>query len=246
MHPGRPEPHGFPALPGGLLRNLWRGATFPASAFRRRAAEAPALGASLGTLLLLRSPLAFLSAALGYWGLSRTWTELLRPEGRMAEWLRAQAQMDPEAWRSFWASLPRLPEPGRALPWMVLLAPLGVLSLWLHDAVWDHGCLWMLGGVKRHAFRATLVAEAEALSVGSLGAAAGLLGYLPHLGWVLALPLGAVAVWFWILRGFALAAWHDCPPWKGVAATLLHALLAGCCLGALLGCCVALLALALP
>jgi hypothetical protein len=34
-----------------------------------------------------------------------------------------------------------------------------------------------------------------------------------------------VAVYVWVLRGFALAAWHGCPIWKGVLATLLHGLL---------------------
>jgi len=40
----------------------------------------------------------------------------------------------------------------------------------------------------------------------------------------LLLPLG---IYFWIIRGYALAAWHGCPPWKGVVATLLHVVLVG-------------------
>ncbi len=193
----------------------------------------------MGTMLLLRSPLTFASTALGYWGFHRGWQAMLNPERGtegMAGWLRALAPpVNPEDWRVFVSELPRLPEVGRVLPWLALAAPFGVLSLWLHDAVWDHGCLWMLGGVKRHHFRATLIAEAEVLSVGALGAALGLLGYFPRLGWLLALPLVAVDLWFWILRGFALAAWHDCPVWKGILATLLHAVLAACCFAGLVG-----------
>jgi hypothetical protein len=41
--------------------------------------------------------------------------------------------------------------------------------------------------------------------------------------------LALVNLWFWGLRGFALAARHGCPPWKGVAATGLHLALLGCC-----------------
>ncbi len=226
-----------------LLRNLWRGAFWPTRTFGQRALEAPPLRASLGTLLLLRTPLALASMALGYWGFRRTWGEFLRPEGGLAEWIGSQAlPINPEDWRKICAELPTLPGLGRVLPWLVLLAPLSVLSLWLHDAVWDHGCLWMLGGVKRHSFRATLIAEAEALSVGSIGAAAGFLGYLPHLGWVIWV---AIAVWFWILRGFALAAWHHCPVWKAIAATLFHAVLAACCLAVLFGLCATVLTMAL-
>ena len=45
---------------------------------------------------------------------------------------------------------------------------------------------------------------------------------------MLAPPLGLLGAYFWILRGFALAAFHDCPLWKGIVATLLHILIAAC------------------
>jgi hypothetical protein len=101
----------------------------------------------------------------------------------------------------------------------------GVLSIWLHDAVWDHLALWLLRGLGRpRSFRDTLVADAEALKVGVFGALAGLLKYLGIGFTLLVWPVG---IYFWILRGYALSAWHGCPVWKGVVATLLHAALMG-------------------
>lgn len=222
------------------LYDLWRRAVSPAEAFRLRAAEAPLLGSSLGTMLLLRSPLVLIELVAGYWSLRVAFASLRGMEAAAADWIKfLPLSLTLEDWRMLIADLPVLPDVTRALPWLVLLAPVWVLSLWLHDAAWDHGCLWMLGGLKgRKGLRVTLVAEAEALTVGSLGAAVGLLGLVPLVGWVLALPLAAVGVWFWVLRGFALAAWHGCPVWKGVVATVLHALLAACCLGAAVGFCV--------
>ncbi len=222
------------------LRDLWRRAVSPAEAFRLRAAEAPELGASLGTLLLLRSPLVLIELVVGYWNLRVAFASLRGMDAAAADWIKLlPLSLTLEDWRMLIADLPVLPDVTRALPWLVLLAPMWVLGLWLHDAAWDHGCLWLLGGLKgRKGLRVTLVAEAEALSVGSLGAAVGLLGLVPLVGWVLALPLAALGVWFWVLRGFALAAWHQCPVWKGVVATVLHALLAVCCLGAVVGFCV--------
>ncbi len=222
------------------LLELWRRTVSPAESFRQRAAQAPTLGASLPALLLLRSPLVFIELLFGYWSLHRAFADLRGMDGGAARWIGLlPLSLTPEDWRRLVADLPTLPEATRAIPWMVLLAPVWLLGLWLHDAVWDHGCLWMLGGLKgRQGLRVTLVAEAEALTVGSLGAAVGLLGLVPRVGWALSLPLTAVAVWFWVLRGFALAAWHRCPVWKGVVATVLHGVLAACCLGAMVGFCV--------
>jgi hypothetical protein len=133
--------------------------------------------------------------------------------------------MDPADLRAALQSLPPLPGLARALPWLVPLAPLAVLGLWLHDAAWDHLGLWLLRGTRRQEpLRATLAAEAEALKVGVLGALAGLAAQLPGSGAAAALLALAAGAWCWILRGYALAAWHGCPPWKGVLATLLHAL----------------------
>jgi hypothetical protein len=41
------------------------------------------------------------------------------------------------------------------------------------------------------------------------------------------LALFPLTAWLWLLRGWALAAHHGCPPWKGVVATLLHLVLFG-------------------
>lgn len=143
-------------------------------------------------------------------------------------WARLPEGVNPADLKEVMQKLPPLPGWGHVLPWLVVLAPLGVLSVWLHDAVWDHMSLWLLRGLDgRKSFRTSLEADAETLKVGVLGALAGLLKYLPGIGFGLGLALIPVGVYFWILRGFGLAAWHRCPVWKGILATLLHALLVG-------------------
>lgn len=212
------------------LRELWARARRPTEGFRARALEAPALAASVKDLLVLRAPLAFLGLVLGYLSFSGLYTRLVSPESEV--WTTILRQLpetvDPAELRAALANLPAAPGLHALLPWMVLLAPVAVLGLWLHDATFDHMALWLLGGLReRRGFRASLVADAEALKVGALGAAAALLGDLPVAGFAFGLLLLPVAVYFWILRGYALAAWHGCPPWKGVTATLVHVVLVG-------------------
>ncbi|NTV73094.1 MAG: hypothetical protein HGA66_02680 [Holophaga sp.] len=212
------------------LRELWARALRPTEGFRARALEAPALAASVKELMFLRAPLAFLGLVLGYLSFSGLYTRLVSPESEV--WTTILRQLpetvDPAELRAALANLPAAPGLHALLPWMVLLAPIAVLGLWLHDATFDHVALWLLGGLReRRGFRASLVADAEALKVGALGAAAALLGDLPVVGFAFGLLLLPVAVYFWILRGYALAAWHGCPPWKGVTATLVHVALVG-------------------
>lgn len=184
-------------------------------------------------MLALRVPVSFLGLVASYAGLRNFYVRLLDSGGPL--WTRLLATLpdavDPQALREALARFPPPPTVGSALPWLALLAPLAVLSLWLHDAAFDHAGLWLLGGLRaRQGFRASLVADAEALQVGVLGAAAGLLGDLPWPGpqvsTGVALALIPVAVYFWLIRGHALAAWHSCPVWKGVTATILNLVLA--------------------
>jgi hypothetical protein len=212
------------------LRELWDRATAPGLGFRLRAAQRPGLKESVQGLLLARTLPALATLALGYLEFAHGYTRVLRMEGPLWDqvWSRLPADVSPGDLRAAMAALPPPPGLGRVLPWLVLLAPLGVLSIWLHDAVWDHLALWMLGGLGGpKSFRTTLEADAEALTVGTLGALAGLLKYLPGLGLVFTVLMVPVGIYFWILRGYALAAWHRCPVWKGVLATLLHAALMG-------------------
>ena len=216
------------------LRAFWNTATAPAEGFRQRALAAPTLGAAVKGLLKFRTLPAFLGMALSY--LSFTWAygRITRMEGSAFDflWANLPPTVDQEAVRASLQdalrNLPALPPLATVLFGLALLAPLGVLSLWLHDAVWDHLALWALRGLGgRRSLRVTLEADAEALKVGTLGALVSLLGDVPGLGCLFGIVTFPVGVYFWILRGYALAAWHGCPPWKGVLATLLHAFLMG-------------------
>ena len=212
------------------LSDLCRRALAPTAGFRARAARRPGLGPAVRELLLVRTLPALAALVLGYGAFAAGYGRITRMEGPLWDMVREKlpGQVNPADLQAALAGLPELPGWGRVLPWLALLAPLGVLSVWLHDAVWDHLALWALRGLGgRRSLRVTLEADAEALKVGVLGALAGLLKYLPGAGFVLGILLLPVAVYFWVLRGYALAAWHGCPVWKGVLATLLHAAFMG-------------------
>lgn len=212
------------------FRRLWERALRPVPAFGVRAAEAPALGGSLRDLLLLRSPVALLASALLWVRLADLADALRNPDSAL--WRQVLEVLptppDPADLVQALSRIPAFPSLGSALPWLVLLAPLGVLALWLHHATLDHLGLIILRGARREGrWRATLSAEAEALQVGVLGALLALPGHVPGTPWWLPFLLAPAAVYFWLLRGAALSAWHGCPVWKGVAATVLNPLLAG-------------------
>jgi hypothetical protein len=182
-------------------------------------------------MLAVWVPLALVNGGLTVWQALQAYGDLRR-NGPPA-WLGPAMGVDPEGLWDLFRTLPPPPGFGGLWPWFLLVVPLGVLGTWLHHAVWDHTGLWLLGGLKqKHGFRASLVAEAQALSVAAVGTFAGLLGFVPGLGVLLAVPLLLLDGYLWLFRGFALAARHGCEPWKGVAATVVHAvLLGGCALG---------------
>ncbi len=197
----------------------------PGAAFR---SPAPQLGRAVRDMAAIWMPLALVNAA---WTLSRTIRayEALRG-GAMPMEFPGGFGADPSELHELLSALPAAPAFGRIWPWLLLAVPLGVLGTWLHHAVWDHMGLWLLGGLKeKRGFRTTLGAEAEALRIAALGILVGLLGFVPVLGTVLALPLMLMGAYLWLFRGFALAARHGCELWRGVAATVVHAVLVGCC-----------------
>jgi len=212
------------------LPDLWARALAPAAGFRARAALRPGLRTALRELLLARTLPALAGLILGYAAFVQGYGRITRMEGPLWDmvWARLPEQVNPADLKAALQDLPPLPGWGHVLPWLVLLAPLGVLSIWLHDAAWDHLALWLLKGLGgRRSFRVTLEADAEALKVGVIGALAGLLKYLPGVGFLVGILMFPVGIYFWVLRGYALAGWHGCPVWKGVLATLLHAALMG-------------------
>jgi hypothetical protein len=182
-------------------------------------------------MALVWMPVALVNATWMVWRGLRAY-ETLRSEG-LPPWLVGWLGTDPTDLHSLLRNLPAAPALGRIWPWLLVVVPLGVLGTWLHHAVWDHTALWLLGGLKeKRGFRTSLLAEAEVLRIIAVGTLLGLLGFVPVLGLLLALPLMLLDVYLWLFRGFALAARHGCEPWRGVAATVLHAiLLGGCALG---------------
>jgi len=198
----------------------------PGTAF---ASPPPALGKAVRDMALIWMPLALVNAT---WTVSRAIHvyDALR-SGAIPNGVRGWLGVDPADLRDLLSALPAPPAFGRIWPWLVVAVPLGVLGTWLHHAVWDHTGLWLLGGLKeKRGFRTSLLAEAEALRIAAVGTLLGLLGFVPVLGMVLALPLMMLDAYLWLFRGFALASRHGCEPWRGIAATVVHAVLLGGCL----------------
>ncbi|WP_306590871.1 hypothetical protein [Geothrix sp. 21YS21S-4] len=186
----------------------------------------PRLGPAVGSMLAAWFPPALLDAGLTLAGGLRMYGAL-RKEGP-PEWMAAALGTDPAEVKALLASLPGAPPFARLAPWLLLAVPLLLLGTWLHHAAWDHLGLWILRGTKGgRGFRVTLGAEAEALRIGAVGSVAGLLAFLPGAGLLLGLPLMVLTGYLWIFRGWALAARHGCEPWRGIGATVVHAVLLG-------------------
>jgi len=197
----------------------------PGAAF---ACPPPDLGKAVMDMAQVWIPLALVNAV---WTAARGLRayEVLR-SGTLPRGLPGWFGVDSGDVQELVSRLPAPPALGRIWPWLVLLVPLGVLGTWLHHAVWDHTGLWLLGGLRANrGFRTSLLAEAQALRIAAVGTLIGLLGFLPVLGVWLALPLLLLDAYLWLFRGFALAARHGCELWQGVAATVVHAVLLGCC-----------------
>lgn len=212
-----------------MLRRLFRPLWSPRAGFAALAAEAPDLGRSLGWMS---------AAALPWWAASAwfgTRQGLLDyaafRAGRGPVWdtvFRTLPDLSAADIRQAFATWPAAPSWSHAMPWIPLIAAAGLFGAWLHDGVWDHAGLWILRGLKPEKagrVKATLAAEAQAQAVSWVGAALGLLTYLPGLGGWMGLLLFPLTAWLWLLRGWALSAHHGCPVWKGVVATLLHLVL---------------------
>src|SRR5512133_1278131 len=213
------------ALLPASIREPIRALLRPLGAFKD---APPPLGRALVRMLAVWAPLALVNAALTVWAALRAYGRL-RQSGP-PDWLERLSGADPEVLWELFRTLPPPPAFGRIWPWLLLIVPLGVLGTWIHHAVWDHTGLWLLGGLKgKRGFRTTLVAEAEALRIAALGTLIGLLAFVPGLGPVVSIPLMLLDGYLWLFRGFALAARHGCEPWRGVAATVVHAVLLGTC-----------------
>ena len=210
---------GFGSMAKAVLR--------PDQVFPGLAAQPQGPGNAGLRMLVWRVPVGILGGMATLRGLALALEQVKRLEGPWAQaLLSATPAVAPEDLTAALAELPMIPGGSRAVVGLLLVVPLGLGGVWLHHTVWDHGCLWLLKGLrKNHPWRASFEAEALALHVGVVGAALGLLTWIPEIGvytWPFVL---LVDLWFWGLRGAALAAFHGCPIWKGVTATLLHGLL---------------------
>lgn len=213
-------------------RALLKRALDPLTGFRACASRPGDLGQALGRMVLWRAPFWTLSTLIQLEGYRRFHQILVSPLEPRFQGLVDGLGMSAVHLRALGDFLPAAPAASVALPWIAALSPLAVLSLWMHHWAWDHLALWMLRGVGPGKARASALAEAEALTVGVLVRPLTLLAEIPYLGWIFA-TLGLVGgIYAWALRGIALAAWHECPLWKGIAATLLHLVLVGLFYGA--------------
>lgn len=210
------------------LREALRALLGPRTAFADLGTVPPRAGRAFSRMLLWWLPPALLYGALSAWNGLGAYGALRA--GHLPAWLGRLILpgLDPDSSVAFLRSLPPPPAASTVALAVLLLVPLSVAGIWLHDAVWDHTALWMLGALKaKRGFRATLLAESQALRIAALGSWVGLFGFIPGAGLALAVPLALLEAYLWIFRGFALAAVHGLPAWKGVLATVVHAALLG-------------------
>lgn len=220
------------------IQRLIHCALHPVEGFQERNAESPQLGVSFGWMLLLRGAISIVAGTLTLHAAYRDYPAFKNFHSPMWQQIlqRLPADINVDDLRGFLSSFPDLPSWASLWPWILVLGPVGIASAWLHNSVWDHMCLWLLGGVKRTGtWRTTFIAEAEAMQVGALGAAFALMGFIPVAGLLLTPLFMLSGAYFWMLRGLALAAFHHAPIWKGVTATLLHILLAMLFVAGMLG-----------
>lgn len=208
------------------LNTLWQCTLHPVQGFQERAALPRTPRLAFGEFLAWRIPVAAVEATLAWQVLLRVWAMVLDPAGPLwTQILPLVPDFTSAELTQLLAPLPQPPAFHTHLPLVVLLGVLGPPSLWLHHVAWDHASLRLLKGAAPKSMALTARAESEALTVGALGAALGLLAYLPGIGCALNMVLMPLGIWFWLLRGFALSAFHRCPLWKGLTATLLHVVL---------------------
>lgn len=210
-----------------LLRPLWS----PRQGFLDLAADAPRLGRSLGWMAAAALPWSLVSAWFGLRQELSAYAAFRDARGEVwNQVFAALPDLSREDVRAIFAAWPAAPAWSHLAPWVPLIAAASLFGLWLHNGVWDHAALWILRGLKPDKagrVKATLAGEAQALAVGWIGSALGLLAFAPGVeGWA-SLGLFPLTAWLWLLRGWALSAHHGCPVWKGVAATILHLVLFG-------------------
>lgn len=208
----------------------------PIKTFAELGAEPPHLLSTLGYMLLFRVPVLWAVFALIYlrvcqiqqmlylWaaGGQRVSNDSL---GDLIEYFSKYASEVHDLFINL-SLLPELPPLSATWLWMGLFSLFWILGLWMHNVAWDHAALWMLGGTREEqSFTHSCTAIAEAMGSASIGSLLGLVVFLPSVGFFATPVLGLINIYYWGLRGVSLAAYHKCPTWKGIVATVLHPVL---------------------
>ncbi|MCL1893608.1 MAG: hypothetical protein FWG02_05155 [Holophagaceae bacterium] len=198
----------------------------PVRTFTEQATKKPRPVYSVGLMLLFRVPVLWVTTIIYYIWLVRALELAHDPPLELQDFVRHYAASSANDIFLELKNIPLLPQLETAWPWIGLFALLVVVGIWMHNSVWDHTALWMLGGTKSEdSFKTSCTAIADVMGAATYGTLLGLIATLPFVG-LFALPLlGIVNIYYWILRGIGLSIYHGCPIWKGVVATILHVLL---------------------